>query len=145
MNRKNRSGFTLVEVLIVVVIMAVLAATIIPQFSDTTSDAKANTAVFNLQTMRSQIETFKAQHGGTAPLLLVDLTKKTDKTGAVSASGAYGPYLQAVPEETVTGKTNEVAVISNPITSGDVTAAGGWLYNKTTGEVRINHADHVAK
>ncbi len=36
MTSKRRPGFTLVEVLIVVVIMAVLAATIIPQFADST-------------------------------------------------------------------------------------------------------------
>ena len=40
----RRSAFTLIEVLIVVVIMAILAATIIPQFTDSTKDAKASTA-----------------------------------------------------------------------------------------------------
>mgnify|MGYP002626473716 CR=1 FL=1 len=43
-NNKRHSGFTLVEVLIVVVIMAVLAATIIPQFSDSSKDAKVSSA-----------------------------------------------------------------------------------------------------
>ena len=36
---ERRSAFTLIEVLIVVVIMAILAATIIPQFTDSTKDA----------------------------------------------------------------------------------------------------------
>ena len=41
MNAKvHRSAFTLIEVLIVVIIMALLAATIIPQFASSTSDAK---------------------------------------------------------------------------------------------------------
>ena len=44
MNSRRPSGFTLVEILIVVVIMAVLAATIIPQFSSATNDAKAKCA-----------------------------------------------------------------------------------------------------
>lgn len=145
MAKRSSSGFTLVEILIVVVIMAILAATIIPQFTDTTTDAKLNTSVFNLQTMRAQIETFKAQHGGKPPAQLVDLTKKTDKNGTVSATGQYGPYLQSIPEETVTGNNGVVNVTSNPITASDVTSAGGWLYNPTTGEIRINHADHVTR
>jgi prepilin-type N-terminal cleavage/methylation domain-containing protein len=63
----RKSGFTLVEVLIVVVIMAILAATIIPQFTDSTSDAKASTTKFNLHTLRSQIELYKTQHNGVVP------------------------------------------------------------------------------
>jgi general secretion pathway protein G len=70
MKAKGRTGFTLVEVLIVVVIMAVLAATIIPQFTDTTTDAKKNTSVFNLNTLRAQVETYKAQHNGKVPTAL---------------------------------------------------------------------------
>ena len=53
------SAFTLIEVLIVVVIMAILAATIIPQFTDSTKDAKASTATFNLHTLRAQIELYR--------------------------------------------------------------------------------------
>ena len=67
--------------------MAVLAATIVPQFTDSTRDAKVNTATFNLQALRSQIEMFKAQHDAKPPTTLTDLITKTDRTGAVSATG----------------------------------------------------------
>ena len=63
----RRSAFTLIEVLIVVVIMALLAATIIPQFSSSTSDAKKSALNFNLHTMRSQIGVYAVNHNGTAP------------------------------------------------------------------------------
>ena len=59
---RRRNAFTLIEVLIVVIIMAVLAATIIPQFSSSTNDAKNSSVVFNLQTIRSQIEMYKTHH-----------------------------------------------------------------------------------
>ena len=42
--------------------------------------------------------------------------------------------------------TENAAVLnttSDPITGTDVTAAGGWLYNATTGEIRINEATGV--
>ncbi len=55
--RANGSGgFTLVEILIVVVILGVLAAIVIPQFSTATSEANLNTLLGNLQTVRSQIQ-----------------------------------------------------------------------------------------
>ncbi len=69
-----RNAFTLIEVLIVVIIMAVLAATIIPQFSSSTEDAKRSTLEFNLHTIRSQIELYKVHHLGSAP----DLDKFED-------------------------------------------------------------------
>ena len=45
MKTQKQNAFTLIEILIVVVIMAVLAAAIIPQFTDSTDDAKESTAV----------------------------------------------------------------------------------------------------
>ena len=144
MRCKVRHAFTLVEVLIVVVIMAVLAATVIPQFADTSLDAKKSTSSFNMQSLRSQIEAFKAHHNGATPVSLAILTVKTDKTGAANASGPYGPYLQEVPTEQITASETVIVLTgSSAIAAGDVTAAGGWLYNKTTGEIRINHADYL--
>jgi prepilin-type N-terminal cleavage/methylation domain-containing protein len=147
MKRSARnSGFTLVEVLIVVVIMAILAATIIPQFTDSTSDAKASTVKFNLHTLRSQIELYKAQHNGVVPTgTLIELTVNTDIDGTQGTGSGfpYGPYIRQIPDNPFTN-VNTVTVITNdPATAGDVTGTGGWLYNETTGGVWIDHADHV--
>src|SRR5690349_10023944 len=97
--RCKPSGFTLVEILIVVVIMAILAATIIPQFADTTTDAKVSNAKFNLHTLRAQIETYRAQHNYISPSAdLSELLVRTDATGAKMPAGGtaanypYGPY-----------------------------------------------------
>src|SRR5947199_7781434 len=96
----RRSAFTLIEVLIVVVIMAILAATIIPQFTDSTKDAKSSTVKFNLHTLRSQIELYRTQHNGTPPSgTLAELKINTDATRAqgTGANFPYGPYLRDVP------------------------------------------------
>src|SRR5687767_2144937 len=65
--KRSREAFTLIEVLIVVVIMAVLAATIIPQFSSSTKDARESSLRFNLHALRSQIELYKLHHTGAVP------------------------------------------------------------------------------
>ncbi len=126
----GRSAFTLIEVLIVVIIMAVLAATIIPQFADSTSDAKQSAMEFNLHAMKSQIGIYKA-HAGGYPDTLSALTSATPD--------GYGPYIDAVPENPFNNKSTEAAVSSVPIKPN---ATGeGWLYMKATGQVWANCAE----
>lgn len=62
-----QAGFTLVELLIVVIILAVLAAIIVPQFSSATIDAKEAALDANLARLRSAIELYNAQHSGDYP------------------------------------------------------------------------------
>jgi prepilin-type N-terminal cleavage/methylation domain-containing protein len=143
----KRGGFTLVEVLIVVVIMAILAATIIPQFSDSTKDAKVNTSKFNLHTIRSQIELYKSQHDGKVPAALDDLTKKTNAAGTVGTTAAfpYGPYLNEIPANPFTNYNTVTAAASNPPTAASGSATAGWLYHAATGGVWIDHTDYLTE
>ena len=138
---RHRGGFTLIEVLIVVVIMAVLAATIIPQFTDSTKDARNSSVMFNLHTMRAQVQLYKAQHLGRFPSAdLSELTTKTKADGTKDATGEFGPYLQSIPLNTITNLNTVKTITNDPATAGDVTAAsgGGWLYNTTTGNIWID-------
>ncbi|MDG1837313.1 MAG: prepilin-type N-terminal cleavage/methylation domain-containing protein [Phycisphaerales bacterium] len=61
--RAAARGFTLIEILIVVVILGILAAIIIPQFTNAADDASISSARTQLQTMRSQVELYRAQLG----------------------------------------------------------------------------------
>jgi general secretion pathway protein G len=60
--QRLQAGFTLVELLIVVIILGVLAAIVIPQFSSSTTDAKEASLDSNLATLRNSIELYKIQH-----------------------------------------------------------------------------------
>src|SRR5687768_12514635 len=59
-----RCGFTLVEVLIVVIVMAILAAAVIPQLTSSAEDAKRSAGDYNVGVLRSVIQTYKTQHAG---------------------------------------------------------------------------------
>ena len=121
-----RNGFTLVEILIVVIILGILAAIVIPQFAGASADAKITNLRTSLANVRNQIEVFKAQHNETAPALagmwgLLTGRSDTSEGTSVAATGTHwGPYLQAPPVNALNGLTG--------ISSADVDLNAGWYY-----------------
>ena len=92
-------AFTLIEVLIVVIILGILAAIVIPQFADASSDAKLSALKTNLHTIRSQLQLYKMQHNDTWPALATFTAKMTAGTKADGTAGTdYGPYLLSIPD-----------------------------------------------
>ncbi len=136
--RKQKSkGFTLVEILIVVVILGILAAIVIPQFTNASETAKASSLISQLQTIRSQLELYQVQHNGTYPDIGTNwdrLTQTTDVNGATSGSD-FGPYLQKGPINPFlnTADVNQVTGVSTALAAG---TAKGWAYNSTTGQIK---------
>src|SRR5678815_5075399 len=131
--RTRKSGFTLVEILIVVIILGILAAIVIPQFTNASQDARESSLLSQLQTLRSQIELYKLQHKDKLPDLVTNwnpMTTKTDIDGTTVGALDYGPYMQSAP-------TNPVNTLSN-VTNGDSALAGasadcGFIYDYNAG------------
>ena len=116
--RSKERGFTLVEILIVVIILGILAAIVIPQFTSASTDARQNSTKSLLQTIRSQVELYKLQHSDNLPgddagdgtpdfaEFWDDLTLKTDISGDVDADDPnLGPYLQSKPVNPLNGQS----------------------------------------
>lgn len=57
-HRKQRNGFTLVEIMVVVIILGILAATIIPQFVGTTHDARVATAKAHIAEIENALQRY---------------------------------------------------------------------------------------
>ena len=139
--RKNK-GFTLVEILIVVVILGILAAIVIPQFSDASTQSKLSSSRTSLASLRSQIQLFKIQHNDTPPALLTfeaDMTTETEPDTAATAGDSsgneVGPYIQQVPFN----PWND----SQSVAAADAVGVG-WVYNETTGDLYIAVSDATA-
>jgi len=67
MRRTKRKGFTLIEVLLVVVILGLLAMVAIPRFVQSGTSAKTNACQANVSLMNSQIELYAVTHDNTYP------------------------------------------------------------------------------
>jgi general secretion pathway protein G len=126
----RKSGFTLVEILIVVIILGILAAIVIPQFTNASTEARENSVRSMVQTLRSQVELFKLQHGDQYPTTggtLATAWDWTDLTGVTTFGGnSYGPYLQATPQNSLRSSATGMFIAAAELTPGAaVTGAAG--------------------
>jgi len=130
---KRNRGFTLVEILIVVIILGILAAIVIPQFTHASNDARNSSVSSTLQTIRSQVELFKIQHGDVPPqtagmaawALMLNRTDTADTTSTTAGATMFGPYVQQAPINPLNGKTG-------CSTAAAADTNNGWYYSATT-------------
>ena len=126
----GKSGFTLIELVIVIVVLGILAAVAIPRFFDFTGDANAAACKGALGGVRSSIANFYAHSatpsgGGNAqwPTLIQMNTPGVVMEQAIPDN----PYsTSAVKNVVVPGTTK-----GTPATAG---TTGGWCYKASTGE-----------
>jgi general secretion pathway protein G len=149
--RTRKSGFTLVEILIVVIILGILAAIVIPQFTNASEDARKNSLTSQLQTIRSQIELYKLQHrdayptsdgtlGADATWDWSKLTGQTDENGDAydsdSTTGPFGPYLQSDPKNNLNGNSGVMLVADDDAAAtADPDDGTGFIVSRATGKI----------
>lgn len=133
----RRSGFTLIEIMIVVVILGILASTVLPQFSNSQGTAQETALVTNLNMLRSQIQLYKLQHNGANPStdIVNQLTAKTNLDGTTTGTPVLGPYiLSQFPANPLNNNLRTVQ------TSGTADGTSGWSYDPTTGIIKPGNA-----
>jgi general secretion pathway protein G len=87
-------GFTLVELLIVIVILGILAGIVVFAVGNLTSNAKSNSCATEKSTIITADEAYKAQTGSytdTTGLVASGLLKSTPSSYAISATGFVTP------------------------------------------------------
>ncbi len=159
-NSPKAKGFTLVELLVVVIILGVLASIVVPQFSSSTDDAKEAALNSTLTELRNSIELYYHQHGGVYPGAATDgtnladtalsftnqLTLFTSSAGVMSdtkdTTYKYGPYLKKTTFPANPIDASNTVLINSGATVGDLTAtgtdAGGWWFDTTSGKFLAN-------
>ena len=151
----NKRAFSLIELVIVVAILGIIAALAIPKLQGNTIAAKEAAAKDMLFTLRTQIELYKIDHGGTAPGYMGPIqapvtTLKNQFVGTSKATGAavsatiatgdypYGPYLGDMPKNPFNNKDNIKYVTNGTAFTTAADDSSGWLYTKETGKIALN-------
>jgi prepilin-type N-terminal cleavage/methylation domain-containing protein len=122
-----RNGFTLVEILIVVVILGILAAIVVPLMAGATTDAAIATAQTELNKVRRAVEVFKVSNDNNLPTV-------------VAGDGTWGEivsrsYLQDAPTNQYVGGANSRVIAFGNGPDAAFQTTHGWIYDTTTGDV----------
>jgi prepilin-type N-terminal cleavage/methylation domain-containing protein len=122
----RRKGFTLVELVVVILILGILAGVAAPKMLNTSAKATDNGLKQTLSIVRDAIEMYQAETG-----------RVPDPADGPTFITNLQPYMRgAFPKSPVHtgGSADDVLVATNSTPTG----ATGWLYNKTTGEFICN-------
>lgn len=146
--RTRMRGFSLLELVIVVVIIGIIAAIAIPRMSRGTAGATDSALTGDLAVLRNAVELFAAEHDGKYPTigkidqqltLYTDSTNTSDPVAAKDATHQFGPYVRAIPKLPVgTYKGKDTFTATTP----PGTAEAGWVYDEVTGKVQANTKDN---
>ncbi|MFN0149459.1 MAG: type II secretion system protein [bacterium] len=155
---KNRRGFSLVEILIVLGLMGVLATVVLMNFSGSDTGTKEQTLKANLSALRQALDLYRSDHGwypctagdwnaaGNSNNFINQMTQYTSATGQPSTTKSttykYGPYLKAFPKEPFSGlttttinTTNERLLSAIATAVAASAATGGWYYESKSGNI----------
>jgi general secretion pathway protein G len=145
--------------LIVIVILGILAAIVVPQFSSSGETARHAATIEYLQSIRQQIDLYRNQHMGKLPgvagadpdqVFVEQMTLPTNAAGERSTNAdlgfgdpnfPLGPYIPNVLSPNPFNKSRRVRTVINfPASApgGSSVFDPGWIYEITSGRLRIN-------
>lgn len=132
MRNRMKKAFTLVEILIVVVILGILAAIVVPQFTNATEDAQAGNLKTQLSSLQNQIELWKARNNAYPDLGTGGWDLLIDPNG----DGVFDDgYIKEAPK-------NPAAPSAVQSVIGTARAnTCGWVYDLTTGSLEATYFD----
>lgn len=155
---KRARAFTLVEILVVVVLLAILAVVIVPMISGGVTSAKGSSVAVDLNTLRRYVLVYAAQHGEVPPgypdgdrtqapteqAFVDQLTLCSNAGGQTAPLGTpgfpRGSYVMMIPVNPLNHKNTVQVLADGDEFPADGDDSHGWIYKPATGEVRADSA-----
>jgi general secretion pathway protein G len=150
----SASGFTPIELLMATTLLGIVIATLVPQMLSTSEEARRNTLLLRLHSVRGQINQFRQDHNDRFPAegrnsaeeFVRELTASTNRTDSRFPAGRTvpDPHGKIPPVNPYTQKS-EVLVVPGRLKDHHYSGSGrhGWAYSSTTGEFRSNLSPNV--
>ncbi len=124
----NKRGFTLIELVMVIVILGILASIALPKFIDLTGNSKTNATKAAIGAIRAAVA---AQFAGN--VTNGNAVFPASISGTMFADGRIPP-----------NQLSTTATATNFAYNTAWSGGGGWLYNSSTGTVDSNDPNHVS-
>jgi general secretion pathway protein G len=133
-NHIRRRGFTLIELVVVILILGIIGAIAAPRMFNTMATARTNAARESVQLLREAIEMYRTQDSNNAY-----------PPDASSLALKLQPYLKgSFPASPLTNQNATVAASTDSPLVYIPGNTAGWLYNSTTGDFGLNDSAGVA-
>ncbi len=127
--RVNRKGFTLIELVMVIVILGILSAVALPTFFNLQANAKQSAVQGALGGLRSGVAIWYAKSATSGTASFPAATDFTAATNGVMTNGSVppNPYVAASTDATV--------IVITATSTRAIAAAAGWVYHAASGAI----------
>ena len=151
---KAARGFTLVEILVVVVLLGILSVVVLPLIAGSAISAKESALAHDLQMLRRYVQIYKCQHLEVTPgypngdttqapteqAFIDQMTLSSNASGQTAPVGTpgfeRGPYMMRIPTNSLNDKATVQVLGDAENFPADADDSHGWVYKPATSEVR---------
>lgn len=137
----SRKGFTLIELMIVIAIIAILAAILVPNFIRARAQGQLTSCKSNLKNIATALEMYSTDHNGQYPKP-GDWSSNNSVNRRAASGGLLGAYLKQIPTCAGSGSSNYMYTSTHNPDTYTLWCSGAW--HNAAGVTATNYPEYDA-